>query len=123
MKRLVKIIIFAVVPLLAACETDAYRTGDGQLSAMIAEFVEAHTDAGGRMFAVETDNGESLTLTAPVSVSWMDKADTVYRALLYCGRLLCACAVGYSGCRHERRDEDRPREVCQLVGQCQRQVS
>lgn len=87
MKILVKIILFAVVPLLAACETDAYRTGDGQLSAMIAEFVEAHTDADGRMFAVDTDNGESLTLTAPVSVSWMDKADTVYRALLYYNRM------------------------------------
>ena len=83
MRNIIKIFLLTVAPLLTACETDSYRTGDGALSAMRAEFVEAHTDADARVMAVETDGGERLTLTSPVVVGWMEKPDTVYRALFY----------------------------------------
>ena len=83
MRNIIKIFLLTVAPLLTACETDSYRTGDGALSAMRAEFVEAHTDADARVMAVETDGGERLTLTSPVAVGWMEKPDTVYRALFY----------------------------------------
>ena len=63
MRNIIKIFLLTVAPLLTACETDSYRTGDGALSAMRAEFVEAHTDADARVMAVETDGGERLTLT------------------------------------------------------------
>ena len=33
--------------------------------------------------AIETDEGERLTLAKPVTVKWMEKADTTYRTLLY----------------------------------------
>lgn len=83
MRNIIKIFLLTVAPLLTACETDSYRTGDGALSAMRAEFVEAHTDVDARVMAVETDGGERLTLTSPVAVVWMEKPDTVYRALFY----------------------------------------
>lgn len=69
--------------LLAACGSDPYDTGEGSLSQMRADFVEAHTDANACMTSVETDGGERLTLTPPVALEWAAKPDTTYRALLY----------------------------------------
>ena len=62
---------------------DPYDTGEGSLSQMRADFVEAHTDANACMTSVETDGGERLTLTPPVALEWAAKPDTTYRALLY----------------------------------------
>ena len=50
---------------------------------MRADFVEAQTDADARMASIETDAGERLYLTRAVTVGWMERPDTVYRALLY----------------------------------------
>lgn len=83
MRDIFKIFLFAAAPLLVACETDSYRTGDGTLSAMRAEFCEAYTNSDARVTAIETDGGERLPLASPVTVEWMEKPDTVYRALFY----------------------------------------
>ena len=79
MRNIIKIFLLTVAPLLTACETDSYRTGDGALSAMRAEFVEAHTDADARVMAVETDGGERLTLTGLGTFSVQQKAERVGR--------------------------------------------
>ena len=83
MRNIFNILFIAAAVLFAACSNDAYDTGDGAISAMRADFGEVWTDAGACMAGIETDGGERLELTAPVKVSWMEKADTVYRALLY----------------------------------------
>lgn len=83
MKRLARLALIAAAALLAACGTDTYDTGDGALSGMRADFVEAHTDAYANMVSVETDDGTRLMLTQPVATEWASRPDTVYRALLY----------------------------------------
>lgn len=75
--------LLMVTLLLAACETDDYDTGDGALSYLRADFVEAYTDSQGRLTHVVTDDDDQLTLSTPTTVSWMSQADTMYRALLY----------------------------------------
>ena len=69
--------------MLAACGTDTYDTGDGALSGMRADFVEARTDAYANMVSIETDDGAQLRLSQPVAAEWASKPDTVYRALFY----------------------------------------
>lgn len=90
MKQFLRFAVLAIVPLLWSCENDAYDTGDGALSAMRADFVVAETDADARMTGFETDGGERLRLTSPVAVGWMDRPDTVYRALLYYNKVTAA---------------------------------
>ncbi len=90
MRTILKTFILAAALSLAACENGAYDTGDGALSAMRADFVEAHTDAEARMVSVETDGGERLPLTSPVAVAWMERPDTTYRALLYYNKVTAA---------------------------------
>lgn len=83
MKHCLKYILLPLVFALLACENEAYDTGYGPLSDMRADFVEAQTDADARMASIETDDGERLYLTRAVTVGWMERPDTVYRALLY----------------------------------------
>ena len=90
MKLLLRLALLALLPLLSACENEAYDTGDGALSAMRADFVVAETDADARMTGFETDGGERLRLASPVAVGWMDRPDTVYRALLYYNKVTAA---------------------------------
>ncbi len=80
-----------LVPLLLlflACTNDGYDTGDGSLSNMRADFVEAHTNSSAYINQIVTDDGETLTLTKSPSVSWATKPDTLYRALLYYNKVL-----------------------------------
>ena len=78
-----------VVPLLlslvtlTSCTIDAYEKGEGSLSLMTADFVEAHVDGDKRVTLVETDQDERLQLSPSVTARWIERADTVYRALLY----------------------------------------
>ena len=69
--------------LLAACAIDSYEKGDGELSLLTADLVEAHVDADKKVTLVETDQSERLTLTPAATAQWIETADTVYRALLY----------------------------------------
>lgn len=83
MKALTRLALLAVATVLTACGTDTYDTGDGALSGMRADFVEAQTDAYANMVSIETDDGERLELTTPVAMEWASRPDTVYRALFY----------------------------------------
>lgn len=76
-------LLWTLMLALTSCVTDAYDSGDGSLSYMRAEFVEARTDADTNIVSVVTDRDEALTLTYPVRASWTATPDTTYRALLY----------------------------------------
>lgn len=76
-------ILIALSFILSACSNDPYDTGDGSLSHMRADFVEAQTDASANIISIETDDGEHMFLTNAINVSWAERPDTVYRALLY----------------------------------------
>ena len=68
---------------LLSCTTDAYEKGDGKYSQLRAELVEAHATASHLIDYVITDEGERLPLKTHPEVKWANKADTLYRALLY----------------------------------------
>ena len=69
--------------LVGSCEQDVYDKGDGTYSYMRAEFVEAFVGSDCNVNYVVTDDGQRLNLTTPVNKTWIQKADTVYRAVLY----------------------------------------
>lgn len=71
------------VLLLAACENDSYKTGDGRYSYLQAEMVEAYTADEHVVDHVVTDEGKQLQLQPTLTAQWTAKADTVYRAWLY----------------------------------------
>lgn len=80
-----------LIPLLLfifSCSNDGYDTGDGTLSNMRADFVEAKTNSSSYITKIETDDGETLMLSKSLSVSWATKPDTLYRALLYYNKVL-----------------------------------
>lgn len=83
MNHRLKYLFLAFALLFMACENEAYRTGEGSLSNMRADFVEAQTDADANVVSVETDDGERMFLAPAVKTSLMERPDTVYRALLY----------------------------------------
>lgn len=72
-----------LLPLLFSCTNDAYETGDSRYSYLRTDFVEAYTNADARVETAMTDDDMTLTFPKPFSVSWMAKADTIYRAMLY----------------------------------------
>lgn len=77
------IFTLAVASAVTACSSDAYDTGDGTLSYMRADFVEAQTDGAARFVKAQTDDGVELTLSPALSAAWAVTPDSMYRALLY----------------------------------------
>lgn len=67
----------------AACTTDPYESGDGMLSYVRADFVEAVTDNAKNVVSAQTDDGTKLWLSPALTAKWITVADTTYRALLY----------------------------------------
>lgn len=67
----------------SACTSEGYDTGDGALSYLTAEFVDAATDKEASFRTAETDGGVMLTLTPAIKADWASTADSTYRALLY----------------------------------------
>ena len=66
-----------------SCSNDGYDTGDGNLSYLCAEFVEAFTSSDTIVVKAVTDDGASLTFTQRIKTSWTSVPDSSYRALLY----------------------------------------
>ena len=66
-----------------SCTTSTYDEGDGDLSYLRADFVEAHTAAPQQIDYAINDEGKTIRFAAPFNVKWTEKADTFYRALLY----------------------------------------
>lgn len=71
------------VAMLASCEHDGYESGDGSLSYITAELAVLHTASNRSATSADIDNGTTLSISNPFTTSWMTKADTIYRALLY----------------------------------------
>ena len=81
-----KICLFAALAgfsFLTACTIDSYEKGEGEYSLLTAELVEATIGSDKTVDHVETDQGEMLTMKAPTTAKWIEKADTTYRAILY----------------------------------------
>ena len=77
-------VLTAVMALLClACSDGAYEKGDTVYSYMQADFVEAYVGSDRQVDSVLTDDGDRLLLTEAYSASWMQRPDTVYRAVLY----------------------------------------
>ena len=66
-----------------SCTNESYDTGDGGLSYLCADFVEAHTTFDTTITKVVTDDGAALSLSRALKLSWVSVPDTLYRALLY----------------------------------------
>lgn len=75
--------LMATLLLAAACQNDAYDTGDGSLSYMRADFVEAATDASAHIVKVTTDDDQTLFLSPALQTSLATTPDSTYRLMLY----------------------------------------
>lgn len=82
--------------LLASCTTEQYDSGDGKLSYLRSDFVEACTDAQSRMSSFTTDAQLSLQVEGTPKVSWMTTPDSTYRALVYYAAPSSSSALGSS---------------------------
>ena len=81
-----------IIVLLSACTNEAYDSGDGRYSYLRADLVEAHTIAAKTIDRATTDDGEALRLDPYATADWAEKADTIYRALLYYNKVEGAAA-------------------------------
>ena len=82
-RPLVLISHFSFFLFISSCTKDFYDKGEGEYSLLRADFVEAHVRGDKRVDYVLTDDGDSLRTNKPFTVSWLQKGDTIYRALLY----------------------------------------
>lgn len=71
------------VSVFAGCTSDPYDSGDSALSYMRADFVDAYTKEAQTVESALTDDGDMLSFDRKLGCDWAEKADTVYRALLY----------------------------------------
>ncbi|MBR1933873.1 MAG: NigD-like N-terminal domain-containing protein [Prevotella sp.] len=83
MRKLFLTLTVLAAALLAGCEQDAYEKGEGENSLVRADFVEAHVNADKKIVSVTTDDGELLNVSNPFNQNWVQKGDTLYRAMLY----------------------------------------
>ncbi len=74
-------LLFAV-----SCTENSYETGDGGYSYLRADLADVSCGEKGRMRYALTDDNDSLVFQPVYECSWMTKADTTYRALLYYSR-------------------------------------
>ena len=81
MKKL--LCLFLLVFAVVGCEQDVYDKGDTDYSYMRADFVEAVVGSDKQVTYVLTDDDEQLPLTTAYSAKWIERPDTVYRAVLY----------------------------------------
>ena len=68
---------------LTACTSEAYDSGDGTNSYFTADLVLLRTAPDKSVRSVQLDDGTELRLSNPFAKDWIERPDTVYRALLY----------------------------------------
>lgn len=83
MRRLLTLPVLTLLFSVAACEQDFYEKGDGENSYLRADFIEAFVDSDSRVRRVVTDEDVPLLLSKPFTSTWIQRADTVYRAVMY----------------------------------------
>lgn len=83
MRKGIALLFLLLVLVLSGCEKESYDTGDNKWSYMNAEFALVHTSASATADYAVTDDGERLTFSKPLAVSWAQTADSIYRSLVY----------------------------------------
>lgn len=78
-----KWITILAVLVATACTNEAYDSGDGDYSYLLAEFVEMHTADAKRVDYATNDANRQIMFDKPLAVSWATTPDSLYRALLY----------------------------------------
>lgn len=73
---------------MASCQNEGYDTGDSEYSYITAELALLHTNSNKAVAYATLDDGSSLQFASKFTTKWTDKADTVYRALLYYDKAL-----------------------------------
>ena len=82
-RLLLPIAIMAILTLFAACEQDFYEKGDRENSYLRADFVEAVVGSNKQVQYVVTDENVQMLLSKAYTANWIQRADTVYRAVMY----------------------------------------
>ena len=77
--------LFTFIPF--SCTTDSYDKGEGKYSLMQAELVDLTINGQKEATAFALDDNRHFTLTPPATASWIQTADTMYRAVLYFNKL------------------------------------
>lgn len=83
MKKTVLYIALLASLLITSCEIDSYEKGEGAYSLMQANFCELHTNSEMQGVSFVTDEGERYQFSTPVAATWIETADTTYRAIIY----------------------------------------
>ena len=83
MTAVASMILALLTASFQACSNDPYDSGDGSLSYMRADFVEAITNSSAKVVSAQTDDGKLLNLSPMLTASWITAKDSTYRALLY----------------------------------------
>ena len=71
--------LLAILGMLSSCSNDE----ETDISGIKAEMCLLETDLMAKVKSAVTDADEQLTFSSPVKVTWAEKADSIYRALLY----------------------------------------
>ena len=99
MRKLLALLMTAC--LFGACETDSYDKGEGKYSLMQADFAELTVNSEKQGTQFLTDEGEQYRLITPVTASWIQRPDTIYRAIVYFNKTAAgeaqATAMGQMG--------------------------
>ena len=85
MKRLSSSIFlyFLLSIFILSCERDSYEKGEGSYSLLQADFAYLTVNSEKQGVSFLTDEGENYLINNPKKASWIQTADTIYRAYLY----------------------------------------
>lgn len=83
MKKLFSYLLSVSSCLILSCTQDTYEKGDSENSYLRADFIEAFVESDKQVRRVVTDDDVELRLTKVFSADWIQRADTVYRAVMY----------------------------------------
>lgn len=108
------------ITTIVSCESESYETGLGENSLIEGEFVDLSINAQRQVGSFQTDDGVSYVPVLPVTASWITKADTTYRSVVYFekrgGAFADIKSVGYMPTIIPRKPEDFKRQPQHPVG-------
>ena len=89
MKRLSSSIFLCLLSsvFFLSCETDNYEKGEGRYSLLLADFAYLTVNSEKVGVSFLTDEGENFLISNPQKASWIQTADTIYRAYLYYNKI------------------------------------
>ncbi len=81
--RRIRIYMYISIFFLLGCETESYEIGQGKYSLIQADFAELSVDAQKQAIGFITDEGKQYKFSSPATASWINRPDTIYRAIVY----------------------------------------